>query len=225
MTERAAIAVGYVRVSTVEQANSGAGLAAQRAAIERACTDRGWPLLDVLVDAGVSGKTQARPGLDAALSLLETRAASVLVVAKLDRLSRSMRDLVNLLDRARASTWQLLALDVGLDTTSPHGEFHAHLIAAVAQLERRLISERTREALAAKAAQGVIIGRPSMVSPHVVRRIVTERAAGRTLQAIADTLNTDGIATTRGAPTWERSTVHRILRTRLGRNVAAEVTE
>jgi len=213
VTQRARV-VGYVRVSTLDQATSGAGLAAQRSAISAECERRDWELLTIHADAGVSGKDTHRLGLADALAQLASGAAGALVVAKLDRLSRSMPDLVALLDRGRRDHWQLVALDVGLDTTSPQGEFQAHLIAAVAQLERRLISERTREALAAKAAAGVRIGRPPTVPVNVVERVVRERDSGHPLQTIADGLNTDRVPTARGGARWERSTVYRLLNSR-----------
>src|SRR5438445_8838364 len=113
--------VGYVRVSTEEQAHSGAGLRAQRTAIRSESERRGWELVAIHEDAGVSGKAMAnRPALGAALSALEAREADALVVAKLDRLSRSLPDAAALLARSAREGWRLVALDLGVDTTTPH---------------------------------------------------------------------------------------------------------
>ncbi|MCA1704859.1 MAG: recombinase family protein [Actinobacteria bacterium] len=105
-----ATAVGYLRVSTAEQAESGAGLDAQRATVEAECARRGWRLVQVFTDAGVSGKsTDNRPALTEALAAVENGAAAALVVAKLDRLSRSVQDAAGLLDRAQRHGWALVA--------------------------------------------------------------------------------------------------------------------
>src|SRR6185437_4904316 len=92
--------LGYVRVSTDEQSNSGAGIAAQRSAIEAECKRRGWQLVDIIEDAGYSAKDLKRPGVQVALETLENRKADGLVVAKLDRLSRSMLDCTAIMAKA-----------------------------------------------------------------------------------------------------------------------------
>lgn len=93
--------VGYVRVSPDEQRVSGAGLAAQRAAIAAESTRRGWDLIEVIEDAGLSGKDLKRPGIQAALDALARGQATALVVAKLDRLSRSMLDFAAIMTQAQ----------------------------------------------------------------------------------------------------------------------------
>ena len=113
--------VGYVRVSTDEQADSGAGLAAQRSAITAACELRGWELIGIDQDAGVSAATLARRGITEALADVESDEASVLVVAKLDRLSRSLLDFAALMERSRRQGRALVALDLGVDTTGVAG--------------------------------------------------------------------------------------------------------
>jgi DNA invertase Pin-like site-specific DNA recombinase len=207
------IVVGYVRVSTAEQADSGAGLEAQRAAILAEVERRGWTLLDVLEDAGISGKaTDNRPGLAIALDALYHGLADALVVAKLDRLSRSLGDAVALLERSGREGWRLLALDLAVDTTTPQGEMIAHVMASFAQFERRLISQRTRDALAVRRAQGVRLGRPTSIPTEVVQRIVAMRASGTTQAAIADRLNADGVPTGRGGACWRQSSIAKVLR-------------
>jgi DNA invertase Pin-like site-specific DNA recombinase len=204
-------AIGYVRVSTEEQADSGAGLEAQRAAILAEAERRGWHLVEIIEDAGFSGKDLKRPGIVVALDALKRRKADTLVVSKLDRLSRSMLDFAALMDRASREHWALVALDLGVDTTTPSGEMMANVLATFAQFERRLIGQRTRDALAVKRANGVRLGRPPTMPQAVVDRIVAARAAGQTLDAIAAELNRDGIATARGGQRWYKSTVAKVL--------------
>ncbi|MDP5184782.1 recombinase family protein [Blastococcus sp. BMG 814] len=199
-------AIGYVRVSTDEQVSSGLGLAAQRAAIEAEAGRRGWDL-HVLADEGRSAKDLNRPALTEALDRLDRRQADVLVVAKLDRLSRSVGDFGALLDRAARRGWSVVCLDLGVDTTTPVGEFTANVVVSAAQYERRLIGQRTRDALAAARARGTRLGRPQVLSGDVVARIVGLRRGGASFRAIAAQLEADGVPTARGGATWHASTV------------------
>jgi DNA invertase Pin-like site-specific DNA recombinase len=202
--------LGYVRVSTDEQGNTGAGLEAQRRAIVRECRRRGWQLVDVIEDAGYSAKDLKRPGIQAALEALGSGDARALVAAKLDRLSRSMLDFTALMATAQKQGWALVALDCAVDTTTPAGEAMANVLATFAQFERRLISQRTREALAVKREQGLVLGRPPSVDDAVVRQIVRERRRGRSFRAIAEALNLDGIPTGQGGKRWYAATVRAV---------------
>jgi DNA invertase Pin-like site-specific DNA recombinase len=141
--------LAYVRVSSAEQAESRGGLEAQRATILAEAERRGWQLVDVIEDAGWSAKDLKRPGIQAALETLRRGQADALVVAKLDRLSRSLLDFAGLMAVAQRQAWALVALDVDVDTSIPAGEAMASLLATFAQFERRLIGQRTREAMAA----------------------------------------------------------------------------
>ena len=205
--------LGYVRVSTAEQATKGAGLDAQRAAIRAECERRGWTLVAIHEDAGASGRSlNGRAGLASAVDRLERHEADALVVSKLDRLSRSLLDFAGLMERSRRRGWALVALDLGVDSSTPSGEAMANVLATFAQLERRLIGERTRDALAVKRQQGVRLGRPPVLDPHVARRIVRLRRSGSTLTAIADRLNRDGVPTAHGGELWRHSAVRAVLR-------------
>src|SRR5436189_894595 len=203
--------LGYVRVSSDEQRTSGAGLAAQRASIEAECRRRGWQLVEVIEDAGYSAKHLRRPGVQLALETLRKREANALVVAKLDRLSRSMLDFTALMAKATRQGWALVALDCAVDTTTPAGEAMANVLATFAQFERRLIGQRTREALAMKKKQGVRLGRPQSISPKLARRIKSMRSRGLTLQAICDKLNAEGVTTPRGGSTWRPTSLRSVL--------------
>lgn len=204
-------AVGYVRVSTAEQAQFGAGLDAQREHIEAECARRGWTLVAIYEDAGISGKAlKGRPGLTAALDAIEKGEAGTLIVSKLDRLSRSLIDFATLLQAAHKSGWNLVALDLGIDLLTPAGEFLANVMASAAQWERRIIGARTKDALAVKKAQGVRLGRPRTLDPAVAERIRNEHAAGASLAAIARALNDESVPTAQGGTKWWPSTVRAI---------------
>lgn len=206
------VVVAYTRVSTEEQAASGAGLDAQQASIEAEIARRGWTLVDTYTDAGISGKSLSnRPALAAALAAVESGEAGTLVVAKLDRLSRSLLDFAELMSRAQRSGWNLVALDLGIDLSTPAGEFLASVMASAAQWERRIIGQRTKDALAAKRAAGVRLGRPSEVPMEVLDRIANARAMGRSLRGIAADFTDAGVPTIRGGTGWSASSVQSIL--------------
>src|SRR5581483_3445214 len=106
-------------------------------------------------------------------------------------LSRSVIDFARVLEEARKRGFNVVALDLGLDLSTPQGELVANVLASVAQWERRIIGQRTREALAVKKRQGVAIGRPPTLPASVVKRIKRQRKAGKTYAAIAHALNRD----------------------------------
>jgi DNA invertase Pin-like site-specific DNA recombinase len=202
--------LGYVRVSTDEQADSGLGLDAQRGAIEAECGRKGWELVAIHEDAGYSAKNLRRPAMTTALDALSAGEAGALVVAKLDRATRSTIDAASLLARAEREGWAFVALDLGVDTTTPPGELVASIMAATAQWERRAIGARTREALAAKAAQGVRLGRPTVVPKRVAARILSARRGGAGWSEIARRLNEAQVQTAHGGARWHPSTVRAI---------------
>ena len=203
-------AITYHRVSTDEQAASGLGLDAQQARTLAAVDARGWSLVATYADNGRSGKDMRRPELAAALEALDAGRADVLIVAKLDRLSRSVLDFARITERARARGWSVVALDVDVDTSTPTGGLVANITSSVAQWEREIIAARTSEALQAKKARGARLGRPVTLPDAVRYRIADERDAGRTLQAIADDLNAEQVPTARGGR-WYPSTIAKVL--------------
>jgi DNA invertase Pin-like site-specific DNA recombinase len=211
VTEGPLRAVGYIRVSTDEQADSGLGLDAQRAAIEGEINRRGWGLVQVFTDTASGRSLSRRPGLEEALATLESGGASVLVVSKLDRLSRSTKDFATLMERAERRGWAPVVLDLGVDTTTPAGELVASVMVSVAQWERRAIGQRTKEALAAKRAQGATLGRPRQLPDPIRKSIVKMRKRGLTLRAIADALNDREVPTAQGGARWYASTVNKVL--------------
>lgn len=204
-------AITYHRVSTDDQASSGLGLEAQETTTRTAVEARGWELTGTFTDAGRSGsRGTRRPELAAALAELDAGRADVLVVAKLDRLSRSVIDFVRMTERARKRGWSLVTLDIDVDTTNPTGALVVGIMAQFAQYERELIAQRTREAMQAKKRRGARLGRPVTLPEQVRSRIAAERAAGTALQAIADDLNAEQVPTARGGRWWP-STVAAVL--------------
>ena len=124
----------------------------------------------------------------------------------------SLRDFAALMERARAKRWNLVALDLGVDLSTPSGEFMANVLASAAQWERRVIGARTRDALQIAKANGVRLGRPPKISPEVQRRIVAYRARGLSLAAIAEQLTAAGVPTVHEDSRWHASTVQTVLR-------------
>jgi DNA invertase Pin-like site-specific DNA recombinase len=195
--------LGYARVSTSEQS-----VEAQETAIRDECKRRGWQLLDVIVDHAHSGDTLDRPGLRTALSRIARGDAAGLVSARLDRVSRSTIDLGDLLVWFKDRRAMLVALDLGIDTSTASGRLVATVIGAVAEWERDTIAARTREGLAVIRAQGRPIGRPAVAdNPELAARIRSMHDAGMSLRTIAKQLNTEGVPTLRGAAQWRPSSV------------------
>ena len=190
------------------QGASGLGIAAQRAAIKAECQHRGWDLIEVIVDDGESGKSLDRPGLRRALEGIAAGDASVLVASKLDRLSRSVGDFAALLEWFTSAGAALVAMDVGVDSSTPGGRLVANVFASVAEWERETIGARTRDAVVALRASGRPAGRPAVADqPGLAGRIRLMRERDATYQAIADALNADGVPTPRGGAQWRVSSV------------------
>lgn len=197
--------LGYVRTSTDEQTN---GTEAQRARLRQEAKERGWDL--TIIEEHASGKTLARrPVLQNALKRLDAGEVDGLVVTKLDRLARSVIDFASILQRSSTNGWAFISLDLALDTSTPNGRFTAHVLAAVAQLERDLISQRTRESLAVVKSRGVQLGHPSTVTAKTSAKIVTLRDSGLGWRQIASKLDALGVAAPSGSA-WSFSTVRQI---------------
>jgi DNA invertase Pin-like site-specific DNA recombinase len=201
-------AVGYLRVSTQEQALSGLGLEAQRAEVERYAEANGLTVMEWFVDEGVSASTIGkRPQMLAALRTIDEGRAGVLLAKDASRLSRSMSDLAGLLQAATADGWCIRTADGLVNTCDPQGQLLPHFLGVVADLERQFTSQRTRQALAAAKERGTRLGKRSTLPAEVAARIVAERDAGSTWQAVADGLNATGVATGQGGSEWRPSSV------------------
>lgn len=199
--------IGYLRVSTEEQANSGLGLDAQRDTIRRYADAHGWDVI-WYVDEGLSAKSLDRPQLQAALARVHVsskrRDVDGIVVAKLDRLSRSVHDFSGILKLAASRKWALVAIDLGVDTSTPTGKLVANVMMSVAEWEREVIGERTSAAMQAAKRQGRHMGRVSTLPQATGARLLALRAT-LTLASTAKTLNSEGLTTATGAPWTENS--------------------
>lgn len=149
--------IGYVRVSTVKQEQSGLSLEAQELKIRQYCELYELELIDIIIDAGASAKTLERPGIQSAMAMIKNGAANGLVVAKLDRLTRSIKDL-NVLIEDLFNKAALISVSDQVDTTTPSGRLILNILMSVSQWEREEIGERTKAAMKAKKAKGQYTG-------------------------------------------------------------------
>ncbi len=223
--------IAYVRVSSKEQVEDGVSLAAQRARVEAYALAMDLELVGVEEDAGFSAKTLAgRRGLERALKALDDGRADGLLVVKLDRLTRSVRDLGHLVDRYFASRWSLLSVADSIDTPTAAGRLILNVLTSVAQWEREATAERTRDALAHLKTEGVLIGGEPLglrrtgeidrdgrrvvaedeLEMAAVRRMFHLRTDGSSLRTIARVLRDEGYPTKRGGR-WDAATVGRVL--------------
>jgi len=202
--------IGYVRVSTSDQGRSGLGLEAQVEAINLKARSKGWEVVRIAKDVA-SGKTMnGRHELQAALSDLKAHRADALVATKLDRISRSTIDFATLLETASKQRWHVVMLELDMDTSTPTGKLIAGVLANVAQFEREMIGQRTREALAVAKARGTRLGRARLITPDLEKRILRMRRSGKSYEAIAEKLNGENIAAPAGG-TWGWTTISRVV--------------
>jgi len=220
-------AIGYVRVSTEEQAREGVSLAAQEARIRAYATAKDLVLVDVVRDEGLSGKDLDRPGMQRLIAACQGGEVQAVVVMKLDRLSRRTRDLLYLIeDVFQAKEVSLHSLHETVDTSSASGRFFLRIMGALAEMERELIGERTAAALAHKKARGDRLGttplgyrtpgpgqplEPVPAEQETIRRISGLHRRGQSYSAIAARLTKEGRPTKRGGR-WDHSTVRSVLR-------------
>lgn len=203
-------AIGYCRVSTAEQGDSRAGLEAQAETITDYVRARGGQLIDLRHDVASGGSLRKRGELGRTLRDLKAGEADTLVVAKLDRLSRSILDFAGLIEAANQESWSIAAIDIGVDTTTTNGELIANIMIALAQWERRLIGDRTRVALKAVRARGTRLGRKPNITPETMRAMRMLRRSGMSYQRIADRLAEEGVPTAQGGQ-WHAGTVRKLI--------------
>jgi DNA invertase Pin-like site-specific DNA recombinase len=200
-------AFGYCRVSTVEQSDSGASLESQSGAVRTEADRRDWQLLELVSEVGSGKSADGRVRLQETLSRLDAGEADILIVARLDRLTRSLLDFASIIERATKGGWTVVAVEQGFDLSKPEGRMLAGILATFAQYERDLISARTKDAISVKRANGIHCGRRSTLPEWVRDWIVRERAEGKTLEQIARALNADRIPTGQNGTQWYPSTV------------------
>lgn len=201
--------IGYVRVSTEEQATQGVSLAAQEQKLRAYADLYGHELVSVVVDGGQSAKTLNRPGLRQVLGALQAGEVEAVLVLKLDRLTRSVRDLGTLLEDYFQKS-ALLSVQEQCDTSTASGRLVLNMLMSVAQWERESTGERTKTALAYKKSQGVKLGAPALTDAATTARARELKGQGLTLRQVAEALTAEGFATLRGGR-WEAMTVKRLL--------------
>ena len=221
------VAIGYVRVSTDRQAEQGVSLEAQEAKIRAMATVQGTDLWDVIVDGGESAKSLKRPGVERLLALVNSGKVQAVIIAKLDRLARSVKDLSSLLELFEKRKVALISVAESLDTGSAAGRLVITIMGAVSQWEREAIGERTRDALRHKRSNGERTGNvpygfrlaadgkhvePDSAEQAAVLAITELRAQGHSLRGIASMLNRHGHRTRRGTA-WRLESVNRVVRT------------
>lgn len=226
--ERVMKATGYIRVSTEEQSVNGDSLDTQRSKLVAYAALYDIELVEIIEDAGISAKSLERPGLKRALGMLRDGTVDGLLVAKLDRLSRSVGDwdaLVKEFFNEKADK-KLFSVMEAIDTRTATGRAMLNMVMVFAQWERETIAERTRDVLRHKASKNERTTRGKYgwdVGPDGVKMARNEteqgvivhmselRASGKSFRAIADDLNASGIPTKEGGKRWEPMTVSRVL--------------
>jgi site-specific DNA recombinase len=218
-------AIGYLRVSTDRQADQGFSLEAQSARIQAMATVQSADLLEVVVDGGESAKNMNRPGLRRVLAQVETGKVDAVIVAKLDRLTRSVKDLCELLELFERKSVALISVAESLDTGSAAGRLVITIMGAVSQWEREAIGERTRDVLRHKRSCGERVGNihygyrlsadgkhvePDAAEQAVLVTIRDLRARHRSLREIAAALNASGALTRRGTE-WRHEYVKNVI--------------
>lgn len=218
-------AVGYIRVSTREQAQDGISVDTQRMRIKAFALAKGWKFLKLYGDKGFSGKDLNRPNIQSIIEGAKCRAFDVVIVYKIDRISRRQKDLWHLIeDVFEPNAIGFVSVTEPFDTTTAQGKAFLGMLGIFAQLERDTISERTRDALSFKKKNGEHIGAPPLgykVKGKSLEPIADEievidiatalRNEGRSLREIANCLNLLGLRSKRGGK-FHSSTVHYILK-------------
>lgn len=216
-------AYGYIRVSTDEQKEEGVSLDAQSEKIKAYAILNDFDLMEIIRDEGKSGKDMDRPGLQRLIDLSDGPEADAIIVYKLDRLSRRTRDILYLIEEVfKRGHTRFLSITEQIDTKTAMGKFFLTMMGALAQMEREVISERTRAALAYKKAKGDPLGavpygfkledgkyEKDPGEQKIVRRIKRLREKGKSYRQIATILNGEGIPAKRGGK-WNHSAVHYI---------------
>lgn len=218
--------IGYIRVSTTDQADNGVSLDAQRQKIGAYALANGHQVGGIFVDTMSGGRADNRPELQKALTAVMA-CGGVLVVYSLSRLARSTRDTITISEQLSKADADLVSLSEKLDTTTAAGKMVFRMMAVLAEFEKDQISERTTTALAYKSSQGERVGQVPfgyqldsdgihLVSNAVEQAIITTinnlRNQGHTLRAIADHLNEQNI-TSKSGGRWYASSVRSVITT------------
>ncbi len=215
----------YLRVSTTEQAEEGYSISAQKERLKAYIVSQGWNLSEIYEDAGFSGGTLNRPAFAKLREDMKKSFFNLILVYKLDRISRNMRDLSNLVHEMDESGIFFKSATEPFDTTTPAGKLIFNMLGSVAEFERGMIAERVKMGMLQKAKEGK--GMLGFNHPYgydyaeqsltvntleavVVARIYDKYLTGYSLQEIASLLNDEGIVT-KNSRSWTRQTVLNVL--------------
>jgi DNA invertase Pin-like site-specific DNA recombinase len=213
--ENKELALLYARVSTQLQVNDGVSLDVQERQLQQAAELAGFTDIELVREEGRSGKSiSGRPALTDALKRLDKGEAKVLFVTRIDRLARSTKDFLSIIDRANTNGWRLIMLDLNLDTATYQGRFVVTIMSALAEMERGIIAERQRDVHKDRRARGIVWGvdmGPRNKTPEEIKqRVLSERASGASYKTIADGLNRDEIPT-QNLRKWYPTTVKNLV--------------
>lgn len=217
--------IGYIRVSTDKQSEKGMSLEVQQEKITAMARIQDIPLDEIIIDAGESAGSLKRPGMKNLVLMVLTDQISTVIITKLDRLTRSIRDLVALIDLFERKDVKLLSVSDSLDTKTASGRLVINIMMAVLQWEREVLVERTTEVIRSMKEKNRRVGfipYGYTLSPDqkhieedpseqaITEKISTLRKKGKTLDQIARELNKEKLTTRRGTP-WNHTTVLHIL--------------
>ena len=216
--------IGYVRVSTDQQAESGLSIENQVDKIRGYCSIYDLDLVEIVVDAGESAKSLNRDGIKKVMDLAESGEIEGIVIAKLDRLTRSMKDLHTLLDQV-FNKIDLHSVSEKVDTSSASGRLVLNVLMSVAEWEREAIGERTSQALQAKKKRGEKIGNcrygwkwengewiENEREQKVIQLIKELRSDGVSFRAIKQHLEAEGVLNRKGKSKWSLSTINKVMK-------------
>lgn len=216
--------IGYVRVSTAKQEQSGLSLEAQTTKIQQYCELYELELVDIIIDAGASAKTLEREGMQSALKAIKSGEAEGLVIAKLDRLTRSIKDLNVLIEEVFTKA-ALISVADQVDTNTPSGRLVLNILMSVSQWEREEIGARTKAAMQAKKSKGEYTGGkaplgwridedgneiPDEIEQRLIAVVRSYRNSGLSYSAIAQKLTEANFTSRTGSAKFSKSAAKRI---------------
>lgn len=218
-------AVGYIRVSTNEQASQGVSLDNQRAKIQAYAICKDLELIEVVEDAGRSAKNLSRDGIQRVLELVKSKQIDAVIIYKLDRITRSVKDLGTIIETFQKANVDLMSVQDSIDTSTAAGRLVLNVMASVSQWEREAIGERTSEALQHKKANNKVYGEvpygfrregdnliKNDKEQENIRLMQSLKSKGFSYRAIARQLEQDGILTKKGKTKWNHKTISKILK-------------
>jgi len=216
--------LGYIRVSTNEQANTGVSLKAQEEKIRGYCELYNYDLVEIVKDPGLSAKNLNRPGVQKVLEAIKAKSIDAIIVMKLDRLTRSVRDLANIIELTNKKNVAMISVEEKIDGSTSTGKMLIHLIGVFSEFERNCISDRTKIAMQYKKSKGEVVGEIPFGFKRTGNKLIKHpgeqktiqtikglRAFGYSFRQIATELREQSIKTKRGG-IWQHQQVKRILK-------------